>query len=567
MQSILDALNQTCEMSQPPEKYVRNYFSLEQLATVYEIMDGYLSLGYFCLLLAQMQSGKTGVFYFVAFEMLRNKVVEGVDILCGSSDIQLRNQHRLDNPEMQDIYDKYQMYLLELKDMSLNKVQDIIKDIKSRIRVLFGVEMTKATEEGPYENRLIIHDESHYAQSKNNRPSKFLEKRGVSANGSPGILHKNNIYYLSVSATPVSELSDLFHQRQRKFVVRMLPGAGYQSVQNYLEQGNIHGYDTWEHGFQNAIAKTRVNNNTGYGIVRISEKFKNDAQTYLRNTGYDIVHYDANHTRNKHINDILRTLPVRPTIIFIKGMLRMGERIVKDHILFCLESSHGSKTDTLMQSLLGRCCGYHTNDRIQFYFDNQFLTSGEIERFIAMSDDNDIIPYKAMNMKSTYIPKPKPVSHLFDIVPITLTVPVPLQKNDKQLCQLIRKQFMEALQSYPDNFVCHNSQAQRQAVLSILDASKTGGLRHLSSENKTYQKVPSKIREAIDERKPSSIGSSAGVSTKGDQVNLWYVDEDMPEYGWKQGQVILTCKTKVKPEGWEEKTRVVPRTTGQEIFN
>jgi hypothetical protein len=46
----------------------------------------------------------------------------------------------------------------------------------------------------------------------------------------------------------------------------------------------------------------------------------------------------------------------------------MGKQIIKDNILFCLETTQKPKTDTLVQGLLGRCCGYHSFSDILIYF-------------------------------------------------------------------------------------------------------------------------------------------------------------------------------------------------------
>jgi hypothetical protein len=63
----------------------------------------------------------------------------------------------------------------------------------------------------------------------------------------------------------------------------------------------------------------------------------------------------------------MTTQPVRPTIIFIKGMLRMGKQLKKNFVRFVFESSRSTKTDSILQGLLGRCCGYDSRPDIAVY--------------------------------------------------------------------------------------------------------------------------------------------------------------------------------------------------------
>ena len=56
------------------------------------------------ILLAQMQSGKTGTYLFTALEMIRQGLVEDVVIICGSSDTSLRSQAENDLEAAKDAY-------------------------------------------------------------------------------------------------------------------------------------------------------------------------------------------------------------------------------------------------------------------------------------------------------------------------------------------------------------------------------------------------------------------------------------------------------------------------------
>ena len=59
------------------------------------------------MLVAQMQSGKTGTFLLVAAEMLREGKVEKVIIICGNSEKELKAQLQKDMREFRPKYRKY----------------------------------------------------------------------------------------------------------------------------------------------------------------------------------------------------------------------------------------------------------------------------------------------------------------------------------------------------------------------------------------------------------------------------------------------------------------------------
>ena len=71
-------------------------FHQEQRQAGNEIIDKFTTEQPFTILLAQMQSGKTGTYLFTALEMVRLSLVKNVVIICGSSDTSLRAQAQSD---------------------------------------------------------------------------------------------------------------------------------------------------------------------------------------------------------------------------------------------------------------------------------------------------------------------------------------------------------------------------------------------------------------------------------------------------------------------------------------
>jgi hypothetical protein len=116
------------------------------------------------------------------------------------------------------------------------------RDALSKIRVIWGSDLKKEPR-FPLKKTLFIFDESHYAQNKGMQVDKFLTKIGISATGKEGLEDSDN-YVLSVSATPMSELSDTIHHSQTKGMVYLEPGPTYYGVAEMRENGNIVGFES-----------------------------------------------------------------------------------------------------------------------------------------------------------------------------------------------------------------------------------------------------------------------------------------------------------------------------------
>jgi hypothetical protein len=600
LKSIYDGVLTNLEMM------VKNpsHFFINQLVSAEEIIQAYFEDCRYVILTAEMQSGKTDTFYLVAFLMLLHKVVKTVYIICGSADTELRNQHRLDDPDIEKVYNKLHLYLANLDERrsdsevmksecgvqrsnlgwSTEEILTKIGEIKRCIHPVFGTQLKKVE----YEARdvLFIHDESHFAQSEGNMVDLSLRSTGIRLDGDVGQLVDRNYYYLSVSATPCSELSNNMLLRQGKRVVAMMPGEGYMSIERIYLTGRIHGFETPEEGLIEAIttggqhmsssmrdlttSKAKfdawANQGTpGYGLVRAQHKFMGRAQEIVCARGWDFIVYDGNRRPGSPtINQILSQPPQRPTIIFIKALLRMGKRLYKKYVKFCLESAKGSNTDTLMQSLLGRCCGYDSLDTIQFYVDQEFLDSGELERYIAMANGQPVIPFKAMNLvkgtgRETQAKPSKDGGYL--TVPLTLPVFFANDKNDDTLKDKIIQEIhtnYEAIQSV--NSPEQNAAIQDLLLNQLLD-KKQFSLHRLNETtcNASYKGACKNIPLAIREKKARNLGQACGLKAK--KAVLWYVETDGFE-GLTRGHVYISCKIDIGPP----KRMVVPSTTGNEIF-
>ena len=132
--------------------------SQEQLEAGKNIVDYFnLDTHRWAVLLAQMQSGKTETYLFIAAEMIRLKRVTNVVILSGNSETALKDQIlRIleDNVgEDKSFYRKYASYLSTI-GMAEDEIEEVLCDVVDATSVVWGTDLAKFV--GPTINTLFI---------------------------------------------------------------------------------------------------------------------------------------------------------------------------------------------------------------------------------------------------------------------------------------------------------------------------------------------------------------------------------------------------------------------------
>jgi hypothetical protein len=223
-------------------------------------------------------------------------------------------------------------------------------------------------------NHLYIIDESHYGSDSNQTLDKFLKQvLGIDLSNPLKALEDNNLYFLSVSATPMAELLTKETSDIPKTKVILNNSQGYVGVRDMFEQQRVYPSTTFKTlaNLNSFMDKVRAIGK-GYTIVRGTDKNLNDLIRHLKKyePKWKLEVFDAanNGTEGRDINDILNIKPNSPTVILIKGMLRAGKRMDCIHVKMVWDTP-SSKSDTVAQSLMGRCCGYGKPTDIQIYCD------------------------------------------------------------------------------------------------------------------------------------------------------------------------------------------------------
>lgn len=340
--SLLSSLTSTLEGS---------LFHKEQIETTKKIVQSFETYRA-GLMMAQMQSGKTTTFLCTSCLMLALDKVEQVYIICGSNENELYSQLK------KDIHNVVDSFILKNEE---------ILDKSMKLKIKFGISAYKSYHMDMLEipdHTLVIWDESHYAQSKKNKPAVMLERNGIVINGSietkTSCISKD-CYVLSISATPFSELINFIHTKD-KFFIQMEPGIGYKGVQYYYETGYIlesYPIQTNPFYFEKVLEKHTNPDYKSYGIVRATSDNYSTIKKIASSCGWKVVIYTSSNKKvlKNGLND-LKEQPETDTLIVLDGMCRMGKVVPKEFVSFVYESNQTKKMDTILQSLLGRMCGY-----------------------------------------------------------------------------------------------------------------------------------------------------------------------------------------------------------------
>ena len=347
-------------------------FHLEQTEAAQQIIGKMTGEGGqpFTILLAQMQSGKTGTYLCTAFEMIRLGIVTRVVVICGSSDLSLKSQ------STKDMEVSYKAFKRGVRDLDQ---RDLLDD--AEVGVFFSQDLAKIDKID--EKTLIVHDESHMAQSKQNIPfKKFYLKNNLekALMGDFSSLRAKSNYILGVSATPFSEIvankkvttSDWTTEESAllggidldpKNFFFMKSGEGYIGVQDLIESHAIKFVaenlttDDCEHIA--SVLRKGLHYENKYVVVRThrATQDKDMMETIATSCGYTYMSVFGGENTSL---DFMDTEPSQKTLVHICGRFRMGQVVPKRFIAMVYEQSVNPNADTILQGLVGRMCGYQS---------------------------------------------------------------------------------------------------------------------------------------------------------------------------------------------------------------
>jgi hypothetical protein len=524
------------------------------------------------ILLAQMQSGKTETYLFICCELIRIDLVKEVVIFSGNAETDLRDQLKKEVLGLGDakFYGKYEAYLEDVVGLNRKQRHPIMVMVKTSILVLWGTELNK--HQKTHNNTLFIWEEAHHAQSVHQCPDKFLHKVGISADGDHSCLARKGNFVVSISATPFSEISDFVHQEQSKKLVYMRPGVGYNSVKTVIESGRLRSFKNVDTGLREALSLPH--NSPKYGIVRISNKNEDAVKAIIRECGWKFVVYDsiasgAEKDLGAQVWNGMKSAPAEDILILLRGKCRMGKNLEKEHVLFVMETCKSSNTDTILQGLLGRVCGYSVgSDRVLVFLHRKIVDSGDLQRYIDLTDGELIIPANAANIAKTSI-----IKTLHPIVPFIVSG---LGENSSR--KRILRRLRDAV-SNPDFDYGQTEETQFREIARKLNDKEniefavhdvSSHLSGTGDSKEKWRKISSEFRRfrTTKDNLPKAELWHTGIEKNGKKegriINIFYYSKDN-EYGIPAGSAYVYAVTECKNSVYIAKTNV-PKTTEREVF-
>jgi hypothetical protein len=310
-----------------------------------------------------MQSGKTGT--YAAVINLFERTYENTPtrfcytVFVGVNDNALRDQIQRD---LDCVKTRYKIEVKHIKDISKRGALDRIK--------------RKVCQ------HLIIFDESHCAANERQFMDKILKEINIDLKISSKDWKSHNTKILTVSATPYTE-----KYANKAEVVVLNSGEGYYGLKEMYYTKKIKRTDRiWESDkklstfFLNILEDYSDTNS--YIIVR-NQKLVSKINELKKDKNSILSMYDIKvdiQNSELPLSKIISEPPSKPTLVLIKMKGRVGLQLDTTYVSAMIDTE-SKGTDTVVQSLAGRACGYNKNKDTIVY-----TNKTEVKNFI---DDMD----------------------------------------------------------------------------------------------------------------------------------------------------------------------------------
>ena len=547
----------------------KKQFHDNQVSSGNEIVTHFINGFRYVQLAAQMQSGKTGCAMHVACQMLLTKQIETVYIISGSSETELREQwkEKVDS-HIDEFIEDYEILDEENVKLLFNNVhlvwrQDLKKEFES-----FGTKY------------LIIWDESHFATTEDQTLHHFFEVIGLmgAIQGDTSCLESKNSFLLSITATRCAEISRFTGKTEDgirgddldigkwKLVV-MHPGDGYTGVvkmrkNKLIQKSCVISEDTVTQ--VSTILQTYLGQQK-YMVMRCCSTNEDILEGITNSLGIDVVYYNmkTKGTDGTHSISIsmLETPPAKFTLFVIRGMLRMGKELPKQNVCAVYESSKSSNHNTVLQGLLGRVCGYHSEE-IVVYLPSDFIERGGVEEYESIVKSDFKIGLSGTSHVAKRIRTKLSPTGLSSNVPIhvkgtdeynPLSVSESASGSNKAVFDWLLKDIRDGkidLTGYSDE--------QRAEIVDrlnhpeIITDPKSVEISKPKPTN-VFHRISTHFKSGKDQKKDTDVRvkeMESAIETKipitrgrWNAIIVWYINGDFKDSKFKKGDYIVTFST------------------------
>ena len=571
-------------------------FSSQQRSTSQQMFDNFENdTTRHDILLAQMQSGKTETYLLVACKMLIASKVDQVIIFSGTSELCLKKQlEDTLSGKIGVFYKKLANFCSTERKISIEEATREVERFKhqvvdKKIKILWGVELNKYR--GPSEKTLFIWEEAHYAQTEGQKPDRFLQRLRIPADGNSHALKERNNFMITISATPFSELVDLIRNKQSKQVCYMEPGEGYNSVKRIKESGHLHAFNTIEEGLENAL--TKAGSKCCYGIVRVcgTKKEEKVAQICSRK-GWEVVFFDSLKEgeikrRGEEVWDemIHSVQPTHQIIIVIHEKCRMGHNLSKSYLSFVMETSVKPDTDTILQGLLGRVCGYPESRTAEdnIYEVDVYLSikssaiNGDIDLYVKMIETQhdgqiEVVPGRGRNL----ITDQHKDKQFQPISPFKLTRDESISDKKEDIVKFVVESMRSGRFEHKNGEEIEGDVCSKivEAYDHIQEHGKDGvfifNIHYFEKERKKGGVVVDKktcnketaedIKRAFETGEAKEFATAKRSNLKTDEIDIWVPKKGDRQIDFDHNTIFVTSNVFSSP------SQQIPITTRKEVF-
>eukprot|EP00949_MAST-11_sp_MAST-11-sp1_P004818 g4818.t1 len=409
------------------------YVHDNQCKAAEEILMHWLNGNRWVVLFAEMQSGKTGVMRYLAW-LLNDKGEHGVKLRtrlglqesAGADGVVEVIQHTHDN----DLREQTKRELGPLSEgrAKASSTGASENPIVPEGNIIHGQNLK--TKNWKKSGKAIFFDESHFGSAKDHTIPKDMEEKGIPLHVDLQSMEQRKTFVLSVSATPFTELEF----QERRAIVKLKAGANYYSAKDMSERRLLFNNkdfteksgkgiswkpcETIVTGLQNYLMDARKDKTGLAGrkhdsglfmfiriITRENCKGANMRPDMIRSfgrKGFRVLEYDSANEKKEKVNldKLLLAAPKKDTVIFIKNYLKTGKQLNTTHVGVVMDMPLQSKgprnVDTVVQGLVGRCCGYNKKEHnVRVITDQE-----EVESYINSRSDFSDISEIATNFSS-----------------------------------------------------------------------------------------------------------------------------------------------------------------------
>jgi len=361
------------------EKFIiGDTFHKLQIDNAIELFNSFSREKPFATLVAPMQSGKTTTFLLNSYLMLLYHRIHNVIIICGSNDNKLHTQLK------NDFHRSFSLFI-----NLVPCAREIFKYTKPSLHIYKSSHLKYISIP---KHSLVIWDESHFAMDKHNAPLTMFERNNLPITPNLENATKWNYhhsFFLSVSATPFYEFAYFKASNTTvKSFIFMKPDEKYRGVDFLFRNQLVHlskPISIYPQTLEHILQKFKHFDNTtnmfdfskvfpSYAIIR-TRRTNIAVQAAIHNGWKPIIlNSKFPHSLGPLGIDSLKHKPYHNILVIISGMCRMGKVVPKQFISFVYEDSIFIKSDTCLQSLIGRISGYHK------YFIHAFIPNFSLKR-------------------------------------------------------------------------------------------------------------------------------------------------------------------------------------------